>query len=150
MYIACSILIRSPSSSTFFDLNFFLHVWWHKKNKISAYHVFRKYHVKTIYSGSNFSNFRDFRLILSQLSQFLRQNQFFGLVEKQEKQQQKRCFFLLGGHWKWNYPKRVFLIFLKLSTLIENYHLLLPSKSLEGDFCCLENIDFWMWSPLVF
>jgi hypothetical protein len=36
-----------------------------KKQKIPAYHVFRKYRLKTIYSGTNFSSFLDFRLILS-------------------------------------------------------------------------------------
>jgi hypothetical protein len=42
-----------------------LHVGWHRENKkISAYHVFRKYRLKTIYSGTNFSSFLDFRLIL--------------------------------------------------------------------------------------
>jgi hypothetical protein len=30
----------------------------------------------------------------------------------------------------------------KLDKLVEDDHLLLGSKPLEGDFCCLENIDF--------
>jgi hypothetical protein len=30
-----------------------------------AYHVFQKYRLKTVYSGTNFSSFPDFRLILS-------------------------------------------------------------------------------------
>jgi hypothetical protein len=38
--------------------------------------------------------------------------------------------------------KKVFLIFFKLGKLVDDYHLLLPSKPLEDDFCCLENIDF--------
>jgi hypothetical protein len=36
-----------------------------------------------------------------------------------------------------NCPKIIFLIFFKHDKLVENYHLLLPSKPLEGDFCCL-------------
>jgi hypothetical protein len=36
-----------------------------KKQKLSAYHVFRKYPHKIIYSGTNFSSFFDCRLILS-------------------------------------------------------------------------------------
>jgi hypothetical protein len=36
--------------------------------------------------------------------------------------------------------KNIFLIFLKLGKLVED--LLLASKPLEGDLCCLENIDF--------
>jgi hypothetical protein len=36
-----------------------------KIQTISAYHVFRKYRLKNIYSGTNFSIFFDFRLILS-------------------------------------------------------------------------------------
>jgi hypothetical protein len=36
-----------------------------KKQKISAYYVFRKYRLKIIYSGTNFSSFLDVRLILS-------------------------------------------------------------------------------------
>jgi hypothetical protein len=36
-----------------------------QKPKISAYHVFRKYRLKTIYSGTNFLSFLDFPLILS-------------------------------------------------------------------------------------
>jgi hypothetical protein len=42
-----------------------LHYCWHKKTKKSAQYVFRKYRLKTIYSGTNFSRFLDFRLILS-------------------------------------------------------------------------------------
>jgi hypothetical protein len=45
------------------DLNFFLLICWHLKT--TAYHVFRKYRLKTIYIGTNFSSFLDFRLILS-------------------------------------------------------------------------------------
>jgi hypothetical protein len=37
--------------------------------------------------------------------------------------------------------KHIFNIF-KLGKPVEAYHLLSPSKLLEGDFCCLENIDF--------
>jgi hypothetical protein len=33
-----------------------------------------------------------------------------------------------------------FLIFFKLGKLVEEYYILLPSKPLEGDFCCLELI----------
>jgi hypothetical protein len=40
-----------------------------KKQKISAYHVFRKHRHKTIYSGTNFSSFLDVRLILSVTAQ---------------------------------------------------------------------------------
>jgi hypothetical protein len=39
-------------------------------------------------------------------------------------------------------PKNVFLIFFKLGKKVEDYHLLLTSKPLEVNFCCLENIDF--------
>jgi hypothetical protein len=39
-------------------------------------------------------------------------------------------------------PKKVFLIVFKFDQLVEDYHLLLPSKPLEGDIFCLENIDF--------
>jgi hypothetical protein len=35
-----------------------------KKQKMSAFLVFRKYRLKTIYSGTNFSSILDFRLIL--------------------------------------------------------------------------------------
>jgi hypothetical protein len=38
--------------------------------------------------------------------------------------------------------KSIFLIFFKRGKLVEDYHLFLSSKPLEGDFCCLENIDF--------
>jgi hypothetical protein len=46
---------------TFSDLNFFCTFAGIKKQKISAYHVFCKYRLKTIYSGTNFSSFLDFR-----------------------------------------------------------------------------------------
>jgi hypothetical protein len=46
------------------------------------------------------------------------------------------------GSLKMELPKKVILIFFKLGKLVEDYHLLLPSKPLEDDFCCLENIDF--------
>jgi hypothetical protein len=38
--------------------------------------------------------------------------------------------------------KKIILIFVKLSKLVEDYHFLLSSKPLESNFCCLENIDF--------
>jgi hypothetical protein len=41
-----------------------LHVCW-QKQKICVIHAFRKYRLKTIYSGTNFSSFLDFRVILS-------------------------------------------------------------------------------------
>jgi hypothetical protein len=55
---------------------------------------------------------------------------------------EQQLFFYLVG-LKMELPKNQFLIFFKLNKLVEDYHLLLPSKPLEGDFCCLENIDFW-------
>jgi hypothetical protein len=54
---------------------------------------------------------------------------------------EQQLFFYLVG-LKMELPKNQFLIFFKLNKLVEDYHLLLPSKPLEGDFCCLENIDF--------
>jgi hypothetical protein len=49
---------------TFSDLKFFC-VCCHKKTKIICISRFRKYSLKTIYSGTNFKSFLDFRLILS-------------------------------------------------------------------------------------
>jgi hypothetical protein len=51
-------------------------------------------------------------------------------------------FFITWGDQKWNDPKTVFLIFFKLDKLVEDYQVLLPSKQLKVDFCCLENVDF--------
>jgi hypothetical protein len=48
------------------------------KQKISAYHIFLKYRLITIYSGTNFSSFLDFRLI-QQVKTFNRtEQQIFG------------------------------------------------------------------------
>jgi hypothetical protein len=38
---------------------------------------------------------------------------------------------------KMEFLKKVFLIFFKVSKLVDDYHLLLPSKPLEGYFCSL-------------
>jgi hypothetical protein len=51
-------------------------------------------------------------------------------------------FFYLLGVTENGITQKTFLIFFKLGKLIEDYHLLLPSKPLEDEFCCLENIDF--------
>jgi hypothetical protein len=40
--------------------------------------------------------------------------------------------------------KNVFLIYFKLSKLVEDYHFLLLSSKLLNHCCCLENIDFWI------
>jgi hypothetical protein len=58
--------------------------------------------------------------------------------------------FLLGKTEYGTTQKKVFVIFFKLSKLVEDYQLLLPSNPLDGDFCGLENIDFLIWSPLKF
>jgi hypothetical protein len=58
--------VRFLNKKKFSDLNFFCTFGAIKKpKKIWAYHIFRKYPLKTIYSGTNFSSFLDFRLILS-------------------------------------------------------------------------------------
>jgi hypothetical protein len=47
-------------------------------------------------------------------------------------------FFFYLGSLNMELPKKKgFFIFFKLCKLVEDYHLLLPSKPLEGDFCCL-------------
>jgi hypothetical protein len=119
-----------------------------EKQKISAYLVFRKYCLKTIYSGTNFSSFLDFRLIFSITAQSI-----FGVkpsawvrwkatfiehitkIKKMKKNNNNTFCFLLGvtenGTTQKIYGK-----------LVEHYYLLFPSKPLEGDIFCLENIDF--------
>jgi hypothetical protein len=123
-----------------------------KKQKISAYHVFRKSVSKLFIAAQTFLISSIFDLyFLSQLSKFLR---CLGVLERYFNRKyyknNNNNFFFTWGHWKWNCPKTVFLIFFKLYKLLEDYHLLLLSKLLEGDFCCLENIDFWIWSNLKF
>jgi hypothetical protein len=56
----------------------------------------------------------------------------FKKIKKQEKQQQ--LFFLLGVTENGITQKNVFLILFKFDKLAEDYHLLLSSKPLEGDF----------------
>jgi hypothetical protein len=108
VHIACSISKRSPPSPlklTFSDLNFFCTFFSIKKK--SAYHVFRKHHLKTIYSGTNFSSFLDFRLYTFYHSSVnfcdrtnclgLLGRYFIGKYKKNKKQQQQHYFvFLLG------------------------------------------------------
>jgi hypothetical protein len=66
---------------------------------------------------------------------------YFNRKYYKNKKQEKQLFFYLGS-LKMELPKSVFLIFFKLGKLVEDYQLLLPSKPLEGDFCCLEYMDF--------
>jgi hypothetical protein len=72
-----------------------------KKQKISAYHVFRKYRLKTFYSGTNFSSLLNFRLITAQ-SIFVVEPRVWSrwkgpLTEK-----------INGVAEKWNHPKTYF------------------------------------------
>jgi hypothetical protein len=129
-YSACSISFRSPLNSTFSDIILFLHVSWQKKKQkmsVSLYtHVFRKYHLKTIYSGTSFSSFLDFRLILSitALSIFGVEPSAWArlkgiLIEnitkiKYKKNNYNRIFFVLGELPK----KRIFNIFRKNNILL--------------------------------
>jgi hypothetical protein len=52
-------------NSTFSNIIFFCTFAGMNKQKISAYHVFRKYRLITIYSGTNLSRFLVSRLLLS-------------------------------------------------------------------------------------
>jgi hypothetical protein len=113
-----------------------------KIQKIWAYHVFRKYRLKTIYSGTNFSSFLDFRLILSITAQSIFAAEpsswarWKGIsIDNFTKMKNNNNIFLFYfGLLKWNYPKNVFLIFFKFGQLVEDYHLPLPSKPLEGEY----------------
>jgi hypothetical protein len=90
-----------------------------KKQKISAYHIFRLYRLKSICSGTNFSSFLDFRLILSitvhSSVNYCGRTKFLGSSEryfiiKYKKQQQKHFVFLLVS-LKIELPKNLFFIF---------------------------------------
>jgi hypothetical protein len=61
---------------------------------------------------------------------------------KNQETQQQLFFSLLGVTENGITQKPYFYYFFKLGKLVEDYHLLLPLKTLEGGFCCLENIDF--------
>jgi hypothetical protein len=76
-----------------------------KKQKISEYHVFRKYRLNIIYSDTNFSSFLDFRVILSitapsifaaEPSAWVRWKGILIENIKKEEKQQQQLFFLLG------------------------------------------------------
>jgi hypothetical protein len=62
--------------------------------------------------------------------------------KKQEKQQQQHFFVLLGVTENRITQNYVFFIFFKFGKVVEDYHLLFPSKPLEGDIFYLVNIDF--------
>jgi hypothetical protein len=125
-----------------------LHVCWHKK--ILAFHVFRKYRLKTIYGGTNFSSFLNFRLILSITAQsiFTVEPSAWArwkciLIENITKiKNNNNFFFFTWGHWKWSYPKSKFLIFFKFGKLVEDYLLLFPSKPLVVNIFCFRKYWF--------
>jgi hypothetical protein len=120
-----------------------------KKQNISEYHSFRKYRLKTIYNGTNFSSFLDFRLILSITAQSIyvveasAWTQWKGiLIEIIKKTTKKTTTTFKLRSLKMELLKKHILIFFKLGKVVKDYQLLLPLKALDGDFCCLENIDF--------
>jgi hypothetical protein len=118
------------------DFYFFCTFAGLKKQKIWAFLVFRKYRLKTIYSGTNFSSFLDFRVI-SQLYHssvnFCGKTKCLTLLEryfnrkfkKNKKKQQKQLFFLLGVTENGITQKNIFLIFFKFDKLAVDYHSLL-------------------------
>jgi hypothetical protein len=57
-------------------------------------------------------------------------------------QQILRLIFFTRVDLMWNNSIINILLFSQLSQLVEDFHLLLLSKPLEGDMFCLENIDF--------
>jgi hypothetical protein len=71
-----------------------------------AYHVFRKYRLKSIYSGTNFLSFLDFRFILSITAQSIfalepsAWPRWKGILidnfTKKQKKQQQQFFVLIG------------------------------------------------------
>jgi hypothetical protein len=53
----------------------------------------------------------------------------------------KKYYKIRKKNYNFFYPNLFFFIFFQLGKMkmVEDYHLLLLSKPLEGDFCCLEN-----------
>jgi hypothetical protein len=89
---------------SFVILIFFLHVCWHKKN-IWAYYFFRKYRLKTIYSGTNFSSFLGFRFYHSSVNFCDRTNCLDSLENKNKKNNNNNVFLSYLGLLKMKLPK---------------------------------------------
>jgi hypothetical protein len=106
-------------------------ILWHKKtkNSISFSRFFDSWRILSIAAQSIFA-------VEPKLGRFEK-------INKKTTTTTTTFFWLTWGHWKWNYPKSLFLIFFKFDKLVKNYQLLLPSKPLDADFCCLKNIDLW-------
>jgi hypothetical protein len=93
-----------------------------KKQKISAYHVFREYRHKTVYSGTNLSSFLDFWHTFYHSSvNFCGRTNCLGALKRYF----DKNYVSTWSSWKWNYPKNVFSIFFKiLKTARRRYFLI--------------------------
>jgi hypothetical protein len=116
----------------FFDLNFFCTFTGIKKQIISAYHVFRKYRLKTIHSGTNFPSFLDFRLLLSITAQSIfaveptvsarwKGISIDNFTKIKNKKNNNIIFVLLGVTENGITQKNIFLIFFKIMQIICNF-----------------------------
>jgi hypothetical protein len=120
----------SPPNSNFSDLNFFCTFVGIKK-QIYLHTTFSENTVlKLFFAFPQCSAYTFYRSSVS----------YCGLKTK-------TTIIFYSGSLKMELPKIVFLIFFKLDKLVEDFHLFCPSKPLEVNFCCLENIDFRIWSP---
>jgi hypothetical protein len=64
------------------------------------------------------------------------------LTKIENKKNNNNNFLFYLGSLKMELPKNLFLILFKLGKLVEDYHLLLPLKPLEGDFCLFKKYRF--------